>query len=147
MVLFTFTHAILAGESIDVFHNGQHKRDFTYIDDIVDGVIRALDKVADVNSEWDSTNPDPTSSDAPYRIYNIGNNSPVELMPFTDTLEKCLRETAKKNFLTMQAGDVPTTYADIDASIREIDYKPTTKIEDGISRFVECYKDYYKVQL
>lgn len=145
MALFMFTRAILAGKTIDIFNNGQHKRDFTYIDDIIDGVIRALDKVADVNSEWDSTNPDPASSDAPYRIYNIGNNNPIELMHFINTLEKCLGESANKNFLPMQAGDVPTTYADIDTSITELDYQPTTKIEDGIARFVEWYKDYYEM--
>ena len=144
MALFTFTRAILAGKPIDIFHNGQHKRDFTYIDDIVEGLIRTLDNVATVNSEWDSTNPDPASSNAPYRIYNIGSNNPVGLMHFIETLEKCLGETAKKNFLPMQAGDVPTTCADIDALTREVDYKPITKIEDGISKFVEWYKDYYK---
>jgi len=145
MALFMFTRAILAGEAIDVFNHGKHRRDFTYIDDIVEGVIRTLDKVAASNASWDSDSPDPASSMAPYRLYNIGSNNPVELMYYIETLEKCLGKTAEKNFLGMQAGDVPATFADIDALIEEVDYKPETKIEDGIANFVAWYRDYYKV--
>ncbi|PCJ28636.1 MAG: capsular biosynthesis protein CpsI [SAR86 cluster bacterium] len=144
MALFLFTRAILAGEPIDVFNNGQHKRDFTYIDDIVEGVIRTLDKTATPSDEWDSAKPDPATSKAPYRIYNIGSNNPVELMYYIETLEKCLGKTAKKNFLPLQAGDVPATFADIDALVDDVGYKPKTKIEDGIANFVEWYRSYYQ---
>jgi len=144
MALFKFTRAMLADQPIDVFNFGKHKRDFTYIDDIVEGIIRTLDNVAVANNNWDSANPDPATSSAPYRIYNIGSNNPVDLMAYIEILEKCLGKTAQKNLLPLQAGDVPETYADVDALIADIDYKPVTKVEDGIAKFVEWYKDYYR---
>lgn len=145
MALFKFTRAILADQPIDVFNFGKHKRDFTYIDDVIEGVIRILDKLPGSNETWDSANPDPATSSAPYRIYNIGSNNPVDLMDYIEVLEKCLGKTAEKNFLPLQAGDVPETYADVDALIEDVDYKPATRVEDGIARFVEWYKDYYQV--
>ena len=143
MAYFSFTKKILAGEPIDVFNNGQHKRDFTYIDDIVEGVLRTLDKVATPNSDWDSAAPDSASSSAPYRVYNIGNNQPVELMYFIEVLEDCLGKKAVKNFLPMQPGDVPETYANIDALVEDVGFKPTTTIEQGLERFVTWYREYY----
>jgi len=145
MALFLFTKKILAGEPIDVFNHGNHRRDFTYIDDIVEGVIRTLDKVATPNSDWSGDKPDPSSSQAPYRLYNIGSNNPVELMHYIAVLENCLGKKAEKNMLPLQPGDVPATYANVDDLIKDIGYKPETKIEDGIARFIEWYKDYYKV--
>jgi len=145
MALFLFTRAILAGEPINVFNHSKHKRDFTYIDDIVEGVIRTLDHVASPNPEWNSDSPDPATSNAPYRIYNIGSNSPVELMRYIEILEQCLGKTAEKNFLPMQKGDVPATFADVDALIKDVDYKPDTSIEVGIAKFVQWYRDYYQV--
>ena len=144
MSLFLFTRKILAGEPIDVFNNGNHSRDFTYIDDIVQGVIRVTDRVAAPNEAWNSQDPDPGTSAAPYRIYNIGNHQPVELMRFIGILEECLGLTAEKNFLPMQAGDVPATYADVDDLVRDVDFSPATPIETGIARFVEWYRAYYK---
>jgi UDP-glucuronate 4-epimerase len=146
MALFLFTKAILAGQPIDVFNHGKHRRDFTYIDDIVEGVMRTLDRVATVDPQWDSAAPDPATSSAPYRLYNIGSNNPIELMRYIETLEKCLGRVAEKNFLPMQAGDVPATYADVDALIDDVGYKPATSIEDGIARFVEWYKAYYRIK-
>ena len=143
MSLFLFTKNILAGEPIDVFNNGDHLRDFTYIDDIVEGVLRSLDKIATPNPAWDGMNPDPSTSSAPYRLYNIGNNHPVELMYFIECIEKALGKTAKKNFLPLQPGDVPRTYADIDGLARDIGFRPKTPIEEGIRRFVEWYRSYY----
>ena len=145
MALFIFTRKILAGEPIDVYNHGRHKRDFTYIDDIVEGVIRTLDKVAEPNPQWDSDHPDSASSRAPYRLYNIGNNQPVELMYFIETLEKALGREAKKNFLPLQPGDVPATYADIDDLTKAVGFRPSTPIEEGIQRFVDWYLDYYPV--
>ncbi len=145
MALFIFTRKILAGEPIDVYNHGRHKRDFTYIDDIVEGVIRTLDKVAEPNPQWDSDHPDSASSRAPYRLYNIGNNQPVELMYFIETLEKALGREAKKNFLPLQPGDVPATYADIDDLTEAVGFRPSTPIEEGIQRFVDWYLDYYPV--
>lgn len=143
MSLFIFTRRILAGESIDIFNNGNHKRDFTYIDDIVNGVVRVTDSVARPNPQWTGLDPDPGSSMAPYRLYNIGNNNPVELMRFIEIIEERLGKKAVKNFLPLQPGDVPTTYADVDDLIRDINYKPATSIEDGITGFITWYKDYY----
>jgi len=143
MALFLFTRKILEGEPIDVFNYGKHKRDFTYIDDIVEGVTRTLDNVATPNPEWDSNQPDPASSSAPYRIYNIGNNKPVELEHYISTLETCLNRTATKNLLPLQAGDVPDTFADVSDLVRDVDYKPDTSVEDGVSKFVDWYLDYY----
>jgi UDP-glucuronate 4-epimerase len=144
MALFLFTRSILAGEPIDIFNQGKHSRDFTYIDDIVEGVIRTMDKVAQPNPQWSSDKPDPGTSLAPYRIYNIGNNQPVELMHFIEVLEDSLGIKASKNFLPLQPGDVPATYANVDDLVRDVDYKPTTTIETGIANFVKWYRDYYQ---
>jgi UDP-glucuronate 4-epimerase len=143
MALFLFTKNILEGKPIDVFNFGKHKRDFTYIDDIVEGVVRTLDHVASSNPDWDGDQPDPGTSRAPYRLYNIGNHQPVELMRFIEVLEDALGKKAEKNFLPMQQGDVPATYADVDDLMRDVGYAPRTPIEVGIARFVEWYKDYY----
>lgn len=145
MALFIFTKKILAGEPIDVFNYGHHRRDFTYIDDIVEGVIRTLDHVAPSNPNWDSNKPDPATSKAPYRIYNIGSNNPVELLRYIEVLEDCLGKKAIKNLLPLQPGDVPDTFADVDALIEDVDYKPSTPVETGIENFVKWYRDYYKV--
>lgn len=144
MALFLFTKNILAGKPIDVFNHGKHKRDFTYVDDIVEGVIRTLDNVATGNPDWDSKKPDPATSDAPYRIYNIGNNKPVDLEHYIHVLEECLGKKAEKNLLPLQAGDVPDTYADVSDLVRDVDYKPDTSVETGIANFVEWYREYYK---
>ena len=145
MALFLFTKSILEGKPIDVFNFGQHRRDFTYIDDIVEGVVRTLDHVAEPNPDWSGDHPDSGTSKAPYRLYNIGNNQPVELMRFIEVLEENLGKTAEKNFLPMQQGDVPATYANVDDLVRDVGYQPKTTIETGIARFVEWYKAYYKV--
>jgi len=144
MALFIFTRKILNGEAIDVFNEGKHKRDFTYIDDIVEGVVRVSDNVATSNPEWNSDKPDPATSKAPYRLYNVGNNSPVELMYFIEQIEKNLNKKADKNYLPLQAGDVPETYANVDALIDYVGYSPSTSIESGIENFIKWYKDYYK---
>ena len=144
MALFKFTKAILADEAIDIFNHGHHKRDFTYIDDIVEGIIRVSDKPATPNQEWDAKQPDPASSKAPWRIYNIGNQSPVDLMAYIEALEQALGKQAKKNSLPLQAGDVPETYADVSDLTHDFGYKPQTRIEDGIQRFVEWYRAYYQ---
>lgn len=146
MALFLFTKAILAGQPIDVFNHGKHRRDFTYIDDIVEGVVRTLDNVAQPNPDWDSNAPDPATSAAPYRLYNIGSNNPIELMHYIETLENCLGRKAEKNFLPLQAGDVPETFADVGALIRDVGYKPDTSVEDGIARFVAWFREYYGVE-
>lgn len=143
--LFLFTKAILMGQPINVFNYGNMRRDFTYIDDIVEGVVRVLDRVAEPNPRWSGDAPDPGTSYAPYRIYNIGNNQPVELLRFIEVLEDCLGIKAKKNMMPLQPGDVPVTYADVDDLIRDVDFKPQTPIEVGIARFVEWYRAYYKV--
>ena len=145
MALFLFTKNILAGKPIDVFNYGNHRRDFTYVDDIVEGVIRTLDKVAGPNDSWDGDNPDPSTSKAPYRLYNIGSNNPTELLRYIEILEDCLGKKAEKNLLPLQLGDVPDTYANVDALVRDVDYKPSTPIETGVANFVEWYKEYYKV--
>ena len=142
MALFLFTKAILAGEPIKVFNNGKMQRDFTYIDDIVEGIIRVTDKPATPNSDWDAASPDPGTSSAPYRLYNIGNNSPVSLMDFIGAIEKALGKTAEKEFLPMQPGDVAATYADIDALIDSIDYHPQTPVQDGINNFIAWYLEH-----
>jgi len=143
MALFRFVKNILADKPIEVFNQGHHARDFTYIGDIVEGLVRSLDKIATPNPDWDSKNPDPSTSAAPYRLYNIGNNQPVELMYFIECIENALGKTAKKNFLPLQPGDVPRTCADIDGLARDIKFRPKTSIEEGISRFVEWYRSYY----
>ena len=145
MALFLFTRAILAGEPIQVFNYGKMKRDFTYIDDIVEGVVRTLDKVATANSAWDGASPDPGTSAAPYRLYNIGNNQPVELMYLIETLEKALGRTAEKEMLPLQPGDVPQTYADVEALSADVGFKPATPIEEGVQRFVDWYRAFYGV--
>lgn len=145
MAPILFTKKILAGESIDVFNYGNHRRDFTYVDDIVEGVIRTLDHVAVGNPEWSGLHPDPASSQSPYRIYNIGSNNPVELLHFIEVLEDCLGKKAIKNLLPMQQGDVPDTYADVDALIKDVDYKPSTSVEVGVENFARWYRNYYKV--
>ena len=143
MALFMFTKKILAGEPIDVFNHGQHRRDFTYIDDIVEGVIRVLDKIPEPNPDWTGHAPDPATSLAPYRLYNIGNHQPVELLRFIEILEQQLGKQAVKNMLPMQEGDVLATYADVDDLARDVGYRPSTPIEQGMARFVEWYRDYY----
>jgi len=145
MALFSFTKDILAGNPIDVFNYGNHRRDFTYIDDIVEGIIRTLDNVASPNSEWSAEDPDPGTSFAPYRIYNIGNSQPVELLRYIEVLEDCLGKKAEKNLLPLQPGDVPDTYADVSDLMQDVDYKPATSIEVGVERFVKWYRDFYKV--
>ncbi len=144
MAPFIFTRKILAGEPIDVFNNGHHARDFTYIDDIVEGVVRTADHIAAPNPDWSGDKPDPATSSAPYRLYNIGNNNPVELMHFIACLETALGREAKKNFLPMQPGDVPNTYADVDDLVADVGFKPATPIEQGLARFVEWYRGYYQ---
>jgi UDP-glucuronate 4-epimerase len=144
MALFKFTKAILAGEPIQVFNYGKHRRDFTYIDDIVEGLIRVLDKPATVNSAWQGNAPDPGTSLAPWRVYNIGNNNPVELMDYIGALENALGKTAEKQLLPLQAGDVPDTYADVADLVEQIQYQPGTKVADGIQHFVTWYRDYFK---
>lgn len=143
MALFLFTKAILEGKAIDVFNHGKMQRDFTYIDDIVEGVFRVAFATAQPNPSWSGSRPDPGTSFAPYRIYNIGNNNPVELLHFIEVLEKCLGKTATKNLLPIQPGDVPATYADVDDLARDVGFRPSTSIEDGISRFVEWYRGYF----
>ncbi len=145
MALFKFTRAILAGEPIEVFNYGQHRRDFTYVDDIVEGVIRVLDHVPEPNPNWSGAEPDSATSSAPYRLYNIGNNQPVELMHYIETLEQCLGKTAGKQLLPLQPGDVPDTYADVTDLVEELGYRPATSVEDGIARFVDWYRAYYRV--
>ncbi|MBB3170070.1 NAD-dependent epimerase [Simiduia aestuariiviva] len=145
MALFIFTRKILAGEPIDVFNYGNHRRDFTYIDDIVEGVVRTLDHTAPSNTNWNGDTPDPATSKAPYRLYNIGSNNPTELLRYIEILEDCLGKKATKNLLPLQPGDVPDTFADVDALIQDVDYKPSTPIEVGVERFVKWYRDYYKV--
>ena len=145
MALFLFTKNILAGKPINVFNYGKHKRDFTYVEDIVEGVVRTLDKVATPNEDWDSNNPDPATSAAPFRVYNIGNNEPVDLEHYIHVLEECLGKKAEKNLMPLQAGDVPDTYADVSDLIKDVNYKPDTSVEDGVKRFVEWYRDYYQV--
>lgn len=138
-----FTRKILQGKPINVFNYGNHRRDFTYIDDIVEGVIRVIDKSATANESWSGETPDPSSSLAPYRVYNIGNNNPVHLLTFIETLENCLNKKAIKNLLPLQPGDVPDTYADVSELVNDFGYKPETKLETGIGHFVEWYKAFY----
>ncbi|MAJ23540.1 MAG: capsular biosynthesis protein CpsI [Candidatus Pelagibacter sp.] len=145
MALFKFTKAILEDKTIEVFNHGKHTRDFTYIDDIVEGIIKSLDNPASINSNWNSNQPDPATSKVPWCIYNIGNNKPVQLMDYIDALEKALGKKAKINFLPLQPGDVPDTYANIDNLKEKYNYQPSTSVIDGVSHFVDWYKDYYKI--
>ncbi|MCW8886579.1 MAG: NAD-dependent epimerase, partial [Motiliproteus sp.] len=144
MALFLFTKAILAGDPIDVFNYGKHRRDFTYIDDIVEGIVRTLDKPAETNNKWSGEKPDPATSKAPWRVFNIGNQRPVELMSYIELLEKHLGKTAEKNLLPLQPGDVPDTYADVESLVEWTGYKPAITVEQGIERFVDWYRDFYK---
>jgi len=145
MALFLFTRAILAGETIKVFNYGKMERDFTYIDDIVEGIVRLLPKTPVPDPDWSGDDPDPGRSPAPYRLYNIGNHSPVKLMDFIATLERCLGLEAKKEMLPIQPGDVPATYADVADLQAEVGFRPATPLEEGIGKFVEWYRGYYKV--
>jgi len=146
MALFKFTAAILAGEKIPVFNYGKHRRDFTYIDDIVEGVICVLDRPALPNPDWDSSKPDPGSSRAPWRVYNIGNNCPVELMDYIGALEQALGRKADMDLLPMQPGDVLDTYAKVDDLVEQFQYRPTTPVEEGVAKFVAWYRDYFSVE-
>ncbi len=143
MALFNFTRNILAGKPINVFNYGKHRRDFTYVDDIVEGVVRVLDRVAQANPDWRGEDPDPATSNAPWRVYNIGNSQPVELLKYIEALEKALGIKAKMNLLPLQPGDVEDTFADVDALVEDIGYRPTTSVIDGIDRFVSWYREFY----
>jgi UDP-glucuronate 4-epimerase len=143
MALFMFTRNILEGKPIDVFNHGHHRRDFTYVDDIAEGVVRACERIAQPNPDWDSNAPDPASSSAPFRIYNIGNNQPVQLMRYIELIEQCLGRKAQKNMLPLQLGDVPETFADIDDLVRDVGYRPATPVEEGVKRFVDWFCEYY----
>ncbi len=145
MALFIFTKAILAGQPIDVFNYGKMQRDFTYVDDIVEGVLRVTENVPKPDPDWTGDNPDPSTSAAPYKIYNIGNNNPVELMAMIDALENALGKKAERNLQPIQPGDVPATYADVDDLIADVGFRPATPIEEGINQFVKWYREYYKI--
>ena len=143
MALFLFTRNILEGKPIDVFNNGHHQRDFTYVDDIAEGVVRASERIAQPDPNWDSKVPDPASSFAPFRLYNIGNNRPVQLLRYIEVIEEALGKKAIKNFLPLQPGDVPETFADIDDLVRDVGYRPATPVEVGVRRFVDWFCEYY----
>jgi len=145
MALFKFTRQMLADEPIDVFNHGKHRRDFTYIDDIVEGVIRTLDHIPRPNPDWSGDHPDSATSTAPYALYNIGNNEPVELLRYIEVLEDCLGKKAKKNMLPLQPGDVPDTYADVQDLVRDVGYKPDMPVEKGVANFVAWYREFYRV--
>ncbi len=147
MALFLFTRNILEGRPIDVFNYGKHRRDFTYIDDIVGGVVAALDRVASPNHQWNPTVPDPATSRAPYRLYNIGNSQPVDLLRYIEVLEQRLGRKAERNLLPLQPGDVPDTWADVEDLVSEVGYRPSTPVETGVGRFVDWYLDYHKISL
>ncbi|MDY6945396.1 MAG: NAD-dependent epimerase [Pseudomonadota bacterium] len=143
MALFLFTKNIIAGKPIDVFNYGNHRRDFTFVEDIAQGVVRSMDRVAQPNAEWSGDQPDPATSKAPYRLYNIGNNAPVELMKYIECIETNLGKKAQKNLLPLQAGDVPDTFADVSDLVQDVGYKPATSVEEGVRRFIEWYVGYY----
>ena len=145
MALFLFTKAALEGRSIDVFNYGEMLRDFTYVDDIVEGVTRIIDNPAQPNPEWSGKQPDPSTSSSPYKIYNIGNNDPVKLMDFIEAIENALGKKIQKNMMPLQAGDVPETYANVDDLVRDLDYKPSTSVQKGIDNFVAWYREFFKV--
>jgi len=145
MALFLFTKAILAGEPINVFNNGEMSRDFTYVDDVTEGIERLMHHLPEADPAWDSSNPDPARSSTPFRIYNIGNNAPVKLMDMIGALEDCLGQVAEKNFMGMQPGDVPATWADASELMADVDYRPSTSIEFGIKKFVAWYREYYGI--
>ena len=144
MALFIFTKAISEGKSINVFNHGKMKRDFTYVDDIVEGISRLVPNIPTANASWNGMIPDAATSFAPYRLYNIGNNKPVELLRFIEVIEEKLGKKAIKNFLPIQEGDVPETFADVDDLMRDVNFKPATSIEDGVGKFIDWYKEYYK---
>ncbi len=145
MALFLFTKAILAGRPIDVFNYGKMERDFTYVDDIVEGVVRVIARVPEANPAWSGDSPDPATSYCPYRVYNIGNNNKEKLLRYIEVLENCLGRKAEKNLLPMQPGDVPATYADVDDLVRDFDYRPATSLEYGVEKFVQWYREYFRV--
>jgi UDP-glucuronate 4-epimerase len=147
MALFLFTKAIIEGKPIDVYNHGKMKRDFTYVDDIVESIARLIPKIPEGNKDWSGVNPDPATSFAPYRIFNIGNNKPVELLRFVEIIEEKLGKKAIKNFLPLQDGDVPETFADVEDLMREVDFKPATSIEEGVGKFIDWYLDYNKIKL
>jgi UDP-glucuronate 4-epimerase len=143
MALFLFARNILEGKPIDVYNNGHHKRDFTYVDDIAEGVVRACERIAQPDPTWSGAAPDPATSRAPYRLYNIGNRQPVELLRYIEVLEQCLGRKAQKRFLPLQPGDVPDTCADVEDLVREVGYRPATPVEEGVRRFVDWFCDHY----
>jgi UDP-glucuronate 4-epimerase len=145
MALFLFARAILAGQPIEVFNHGHHTRDFTYVEDVVEGVVRATDRIAQPNPDWDGANPDPASSSAPYRLYNIGSNRPIELLRYIEVLEDCLGRKAERVLKPLQPGDVPDTFADVTELIADVGYHPGTPIETGVRNFVDWYREYYAV--
>jgi UDP-glucuronate 4-epimerase len=145
MALFLFTKAILEGKPIEVFNHGRMQRDFTYVDDIVEGVVRVCDRVATADPTYDPDSPDPATSNAPYRVFNIGNHQPVPLLDFIACIEKALGLQARKNFMPLQAGDVPATYANVEALTQWVGFAPATPIEEGVRRFVDWYRSYYRV--
>lgn len=145
MALFLFTKAILEGREIEIFNHGKMHRDFTFVDDIAEGVIRVADRIASANPQWNSDLPDPATSSAPYRLYNIGNNNPVELSRYVEAIESALGQQAKKKYLPMQPGDVPATFADVEDLIQDVGFKPATSVEEGVGRFVRWYREYYKL--
>ena len=147
MALFQFTKSLIAGEPIDVFNFGNHRRDFTFVQDIAEGVVRAMDHVAEPNADWDPEQPDPGTSNAPFRLYNIGNSKPVELRRYIEVLEECLGRKAELNLLPLQPGDVPDTWADVQDLADAVGYRPATSIEDGVRQFVDWYVDFYGVDL
>ena len=147
MALFMFTRNIIEGKPIDVFNYGNHRRDFTYVDDIVNGVIHTMDHTAQPNPDWDAANPDPGTSMAPYRLYNIGNQQPIELMRYIEVIEECVGKKAEMNMLPMQPGDVPDTWADTEALSTDVGYAPSTPIETGVKNFVDWYREFYKNDL
>lgn len=147
MALFKFTKAIVNDEPIDVYNHGNMMRDFTYVDDIVESISRLVEKPAIPNPNWTGTNPDPSSSSAPYKVYNIGNNSPVRLMEFVEAIENKVGKTATKNFMDLQPGDVPETYANVEDLFKNIEFKPSTNIQAGVNNFVDWYLDYYNIKL
>jgi len=147
MALFMFTKNIIEGKPIDVFNYGNHRRDFTYIDDIVEGVVRTMDNTATPNEDWDPASPDPGTSRAPYRIYNIGNQQPIELMHYIEVIEECVGKKAEKNLLPLQDGDVPDTWADTEDLAADVGYQPSTPVEEGIKNFVDWYLEFYEVEL
>ncbi|MEO1201756.1 MAG: NAD-dependent epimerase [Pseudomonadota bacterium] len=147
MALFLFTKAILEGQPIDVFNYGKHRRDFTFVDDIVEGVVRTMDNTAQPNEAWNSAEPDPGTSRAPYRLYNIGNQQPVELMDYIGAIEKRLGIESEKNLLPLQPGDVPDTFADTSDLAEDVGYQPATPVDEGVAKFIDWYLDYYNVKL